>query len=128
MASRIRFLAACLLMLLLPLQGIASAAGLRAMANCPMGAMQGPDCCEHGTQAAASPDQAHQHAGHQPAQQTDGSCGMQAGCPLLSPPAVLAATGPLPSPSAVPSQFTGGETSFTSHSPDAPRHPPRQDT
>jgi hypothetical protein len=125
MRLTIRSLAICLLMLLLSLQGIASAAGLRIMNDCPMGMMQSGDCCEHGMQM---PQAAHHgdHSQHQSGQaKADVPCDMGMSCPALSGLAVLS-TFSLPSldPGSTNAR-AAAEQHYLSHIPEGLQRPPR---
>jgi rRNA maturation protein Nop10 len=90
MRSKIRSVVACLLLVLLPLQAIASVAGLRAMPDCPMMTMQQDDCAEYGepTPQMHQADDQPRHGEHA---QDSNPCGIGAGCPAMGGVAVLPA-------------------------------------
>jgi hypothetical protein len=130
MRSPLRTVAACLLMLLLPLQGFAAAAGLRAMNQCPMAMSMAHDDCQHAMQAA-SLDNAHDHAQgdaakHSGRAQDKNTCDMGMNCPAFAAPGMVSA-GPLffTDPGAA-TLHAAIEPHYTSHVPEGLQRPPRQ--
>jgi hypothetical protein len=122
MSLKFRSLVACLLLLLLPLQGIASAAGLRVMSDCPMSMTMAANAAEHGSHMT----HAGQHA-------TDGdhhtkggmSCDMGMTCPALGALAMVPATTPLPAAAANTGVYAAVEPLYISHVPEGLQRPPQ---
>jgi hypothetical protein len=129
MRSTLRTVAACLLMLLLPLQGFAAAAGLRAMSQCPMAMSMMHDDCQHAMQAKAHHNDGHaqgnaaQHSGHA---QEKNTCDMGMNCPALAAPGIISAGHLFFTNPGAASLHAAIEPHFTSHVPEGLQRPPRQ--
>jgi hypothetical protein len=132
-SRRHRFYVVCLLLVLLPLQGIAAAAGLRMKNECPMMAemtmsqhishAQAGDCCGGDQQLSHTAHASHGEHGEHAKKAVSCDMGMQ--CPVLS---VLA----MPSIASLHSFEAGGtrliassEPNYISHIPEGLQRPPR---
>jgi hypothetical protein len=122
MSLKFRSLVACLLMLLLPLQGMASAAGLRVMSDCPMRMTMAAEAAEHGDHATLT----DQHATHGDHHSKGGlSCDMGMTCPALGALAMVSASTPLPAVAANGVVQATVEPLYISHVPEGLQRPPQ---
>jgi hypothetical protein len=124
MRSTIRTSILCLLMLLLPLQGMASAAGLRAMGPCPMmaaAAMAHADGDGHHGMSSVHGLEAG-HTGHA---QTKAPCDMGMNCPALGAIGMVSTAPLFPATHGGASLHAATEPHYTSHMPEGLQRPPR---
>lgn len=130
MRSTIRTIAACLLMLLLPLQGFASAVSLRTMDKCPMMAKAAvQDDCLHGMHDGRSDGHAPQAklaAPHDTHASDSNSCDMGMNCPALGAPGMVSATSLFTVIPGAASLHAAIEPHYSSHVPEGLQRPPRQ--
>jgi len=125
MRSAIRTFAACLLMLLLPLQGFAAAAGLRAMNPCPMMSMMQDDCRHVMQHGDVTSDHAKIEQHGKTPQQDKSSCHMGMNCPAFGAPGMVSA-GHLLSIDSSASLHAAIEPHDSSHTLEGLQRPPRQ--
>lgn len=129
MRSKPRHLIACFLLVLLPLQAMASLAGyacVSSMAGAQAALVQQGDHCEHGLSSPAMDNQAAdgnaQQAGHD---QNSSPCGMHAGCAAMGAAVILPAAHHFPLDPATVKLGAAVSSDYTSFVPEGLQRPPR---